>query len=192
MGEAGLITYSYAKDYIDSYGLAYSFYTFLQRAWYINVSLHSEDEVLHDIDSSYNAGGVDRFDPIEYNKFSKIREFIFMELIPKMVHSNYTKRWNIDTALTKFKYKLLEIGIEVPEDNTMAINELRRMELLAMHYSQMNNEEGLPIPNVIPTENNVKNTFNDIIKNEINTKNKTNNKNNTKGGKRKTRKIKRD
>jgi serine/threonine protein kinase len=179
LGEAGLITYSYAKDYIDSYGLAYTFYTFLQRAWYINVTLHPEDEVLHDIDSSYNAGGVDRFDSIEYNKFSKIREFIFMELIPKMVHSNYTKRWSIDTAITKFKYKLLEIGIDIPtSDKSIIINELRRMELLAMNYSHINNS-GAPIPKELPSENNIKKTFNNIIKNE------------TKGGRRKTRKNKR-
>jgi hypothetical protein len=170
------VLFNTTKDFIDSYGLAYTFYKLLYRAWYINTYIHNQTASLNIIERGFNIGGFDVTNDAEYNKFSKIRKFIFLELIPKMVHSNYTKRWNITTALTTFKYKLLEIGIEVPEDNnSMIIDELRRMELLAMNYSHMNND-GAPIPEEIPSEKELKNTFNNIIKNEMN------------GGRRKTRK----
>jgi serine/threonine protein kinase len=137
--------FNITKDYIDMYGLGISFYKLLKRAWAVNINIHGIEEtkngdilllkdVSNDIkDGKYTMGGVDNTNDKEIRKFSDIRKFIFDELLPGMVHSNYTKRWTIDEAIEKFREKISEIDADIVKNEEKIVsNELKRLELLAL------------------------------------------------------------
>jgi hypothetical protein len=202
--ELRLELFNITKPYIDSYGLGFTFFKLLQRAWAINISMHgfqtnSNDNIilLTDISSDlrnnkYSMGGVNKDDDKEIEAFSNMRKFIFEELIPGMVHSNYTKRWTIDEAINKFREKMEEIDIDLfSDDKKLVSDELQRLELLALirndKYKGVNNDE-IIISKIKPKYYNKSNPFAILANNN----NNNNNNNKRNGGKRKTRKNKRN
>jgi serine/threonine protein kinase len=97
-----------AKHYIDSYGLALSFTKLLSKAWHVR---YQDQKVLH------APFGVWKIDSIkteeEYNKFISIRQFIFENLLPSMLDSDYRERWTIEKALMEFQKAMEGIGMYV-------------------------------------------------------------------------------
>jgi len=99
--------FNIAKDYIDSYGLAHSFTVLLKKAWYITDVL-SEPPV-GTIAMDIGPQGVEA----EHRRFLQIRKYIAKTLLPNMLHSNYTRRWNIDTAIREFTAAMERLGMDV-------------------------------------------------------------------------------
>jgi serine/threonine protein kinase len=198
--------FNITKDYVDMYGLGIALYKLLKHAWYVNVNIHglqvgNDGNVLplNDIskyikESGASIGGIDINNNSEIEKFSNIRKFIFDELLPGIVHSNYTKRWTIDEALDKFREKLDEMDKDLLENEEKIVSdELKRLELLALlHndiYKGFNNIQALIGKKPY---NNSANPFSIFANN-----NNINNNNKRNGGKsniskRKTRKNKRN
>ena len=50
----------------------------------------------------------------EHRRFLQIREYIVETLLPSMLHSNYTRRWNIDAAILEFSAAMERLGIGRP------------------------------------------------------------------------------
>jgi serine/threonine protein kinase len=165
--------FNITKDYIDMYGLGIAFYRLLQRAWGINVKIqgididkHNNVITLADLSEGMKNGtiimsGIDKNNHKEIEKFLTIRKFIFEDLLPGIVHSNYTKRWTIDEAIEKFKEKLDEIDKKIIEDENeekMISDELKRLELLALlrndKYKGFNNNNNQALKINMPYNNN--------------------------------------
>lgn len=214
--------FNITKDYIDMYGLGIAFYNLLQHAWGINVRIHGLDINKHgnvislaDLSEGMKNGSIiissiDKSNIDEIESFLNIRQFIFEELLPGIVHSNYTKRWTIDEALDRFKEKLDEIDKKILEKEQKIISdELKRLELMALlhndKYKGFNNNQALKIkklysnssnPFAILANNSSNNSSNNNSNHNSNNDNNSNggksNGGKSNGGKRKTRKNKRN
>lgn len=100
-----------AKDYIDSYGLAHSFSVLLEKAWYIS---HNPDGTLREpVRRDISLGGQDAAK--EYQRFLLVRLYIVQILLPRMLSSDYTERWDIATAIDKFTKALTHFGLKIED-----------------------------------------------------------------------------
>ena len=107
-----------AKNYIDSYGLAHSFSVLLEKAWYIS---HNPDGTLREpprrdislggVEQEQNAAKKEK----EYQRFLLVRLYIVQILLPRMLASDYTERWDIATAIEKFTKALRHFGVKIEE-----------------------------------------------------------------------------
>lgn len=140
-----------AKDYIDSYGLGMTFNKLLNNAWYQGVDISYS--------GTHGIGGTTTEE--EFNKFNKIRLFIFNELIKKMTHSDYTKRWKIEEAIEKFEAKLREVGIEVGDIDVPA--ELAIGALVTIEELPRTNEGFPKSPESTQSDEEIVGSIDDII-----------------------------
>jgi len=101
-----------ASSTIDSYGLAHALHYLFKQIWLLQPdasgALYQPEFGLFE-----EFGGVQTFE--EYDKFMYVRRMLYEQFIPNMGHSNYRKRWTIDTALREFRFMMEQIGYNVEE-----------------------------------------------------------------------------
>ena len=113
--------FNITKDYIDSYGLAHSFSVLLEKAWYIS---HNPDGTLRDPERrDISLGGAgqgqgqeqEQEQEKEYKRFLLVRLYIAQILLPRMLASDYTERWNITRAIDHFTRALHHWGLKIED-----------------------------------------------------------------------------
>lgn len=103
-----------AKNFIDSYGLAHSFKGLVEKAWYIHFLA---DGSLQDSGRgavSLGHGAAAQTEE-EYQRFLLVRRYLVTVLLPRMLSSNYMERWDIGTAIEKFKMALRHFGVRIED-----------------------------------------------------------------------------
>jgi len=74
----------------------------------------------------------------DFADFLKVREFIFMKLIPGLQDDDYETCWTIDKALTEFKKILDENNIIVEENVREEFEKMKKLAIEAPNSSQSN------------------------------------------------------
>lgn len=143
-----------AKDYIDSYGLAHSFSVLLERAWYIS---HNPDGTLREPpqrDISLGGAGQNAAKKEkEYQRFLLVRLYIVQILLPRMLSSDYTERWNIATSIDKFTKALQHFGLKIEDWLPAERQETTAAELEFMRdFANFHLVEPGAIPSPVPPE----------------------------------------
>ena len=98
-----------ASLFIDSYSLAYSFWSLLWDGVFASVPDNGIWQAKH----IYHEDGTIRTKVVPEGEdpdvFRRLRDYILNTLLPNMMHADWTKRWLMNTAITEFMNTYYEI-----------------------------------------------------------------------------------